>query len=272
MGHDWQWVTDTEATCNTAGSKHQACTRCTATQSENTTVPATGNHSYTKQTVSDAAKKADATCTAAAVYYYSCATCGKVEKNDAHTFTNGAALGHDWAWVIDTDATCSTAGVKHQKCTRCTATQSEGTTIPATGSHSYTKQTVSADTLKAAATCEAAAIYYYSCASCGAIEKNDAHTFTSGAALGHDWRETARTDATCDAAGSVTYTCAHDSAHTRTESIAQKSHTDANGDGYCDNCGKDLWSGRCAYCGQVHSGFFGMIVKFFHSILAIFKR
>ena len=174
--------------------------------------------------------------------------------------------------MTDIEPTCALVGEKHQKCTRCNATQSENTTIPATGNHSYTNQTVSADTLKAAATCDAAAVYYYACATCGMSEQNDAHTFTDGAALGHDWRETARTNATCSAAGSITYTCTHNSAHTRTETIPQKTHTDANGDGYCDDCGKDLWSGRCAYCGQVHSGAFGWLVKFFHSILAIFKR
>ena len=28
----------------------------------------------------------------------------------------------------------------------------------------------------------------------------------------------------------------------------------------------------CKYCGQVHTGPFGWLIKFFHSILAIFKR
>ena len=272
LGHIWTWVTDIEPTCALVGEKHQKCTRCNATQSENTTIPATGNHSYTNQTVSADTLKAAATCDAAAVYYYACATCGMSEQNDAHTFTDGAALGHDWQWVVDRDATCNAAGVKHQKCTRCTATQNADTPIPATGQHAYTAKTVGDDTRKAAATCDTAATYYYSCASCGVVERNDAHIFTDGAALGHDWRETARTNATCSAAGSITYTCTHNSAHTRTETIPQKTHTDANGDGYCDDCGKDLWSGRCAYCGQVHSGAFGWLVKFFHSILAIFKR
>ena len=28
----------------------------------------------------------------------------------------------------------------------------------------------------------------------------------------------------------------------------------------------------CKYCGKVHTGPFGWLIKFFHSILAIFKR
>lgn len=29
---------------------------------------------------------------------------------------------------------------------------------------------------------------------------------------------------------------------------------------------------HCKYCGKIHSGAFGWLTKFFHSILAIFKR
>ena len=220
------------------------------------------------QTVKAEALKAAATCTAAATYYYSCATCGAVERDDAHTFTDGNPLAH-----------------------------------------SYTARTVKAEALKVAATCTAAATYYYSCATCGAVEKNDAHTFADGEprghdynavvtaatctaggyttytcsrcldsyvadrtnALGHDWRETGRTDATCTAAGSVTYTCTHDASHTKTETIPQKAHTDANGDGCCDNCNTNLLPNRCPYCGEVHSGFPGVLVGFFHRILAFFR-
>ncbi len=284
LPHDWEWVTDTPATCGTAGSKHEKCKNCTATQSLNTVIPATGSHSYTAQTVkADALKsaatctapatyyyscttcgkvennaghtftsgspaahsyiaqtvKADAlksaaTCTSAAVYYYSCVNCGKVEKNDSHTFMSGSATEHVWEWVIDKNATCVAAGSKHEKCKTCTATQSLNTVIPATGSHSYTAQTVKADALKSAATCTAPATYYYSCTTCGAIEKNAGHTFTSGSAT---------------------------------------AHVDANGDNRCDNCNKDLSEPQpepqnlCKYCHKEHTGFFGKIVQFFHNIL-----
>ena len=46
-----------------------------------------------------------------------------------------------------------------------------------------------------------------------------------------------------------------------------------NGSGYCKDCGADLKaSQRCKYCGEIHTGTFGWLIKFFHSILAIFKR
>ena len=59
-------------------------------------------------------------------------------------------------------------------------------------------------------------------------------------------------------------------------------HTSPDGNGNCTRCGthiKDVTPPQpqpnpnaCKYCGEVHSGPFGWLIKFFHSILAIFKR
>lgn len=43
--HTWQWVVDTPATSTTVGSKHEKCTKCTATRNANTVIPATGGGS-----------------------------------------------------------------------------------------------------------------------------------------------------------------------------------------------------------------------------------
>lgn len=43
-------------------------------------------HTYTAQEKNGAALKTAGTCTSEAVYYYSCSACGRVEKNDDHTF------------------------------------------------------------------------------------------------------------------------------------------------------------------------------------------
>ena len=43
--HTWQWVVDAPATSTTAGSKHEKCTKCTATRNANTVIPATGGGS-----------------------------------------------------------------------------------------------------------------------------------------------------------------------------------------------------------------------------------
>ena len=270
-GHDWHWVADLEPTCGNGGIMHQVCEACAETRYENTAIDPTGDHSYTAQTVSADALQSAATCTAPASYYYSCAVCGSVEGDDAHTFTSGEPAAHSWTWVVDTPPTCSAAGVKHEACTACQLTRSENTAIDPTGDHNYTAQNVSADALQSAATCTAPASYYYSCAVCGSVEGDDAHTFTNGAARGHNWQETARTAASCTQAGSVRYTCTHDETHVFTEELPRLNHADNNGDGYCDGCGKDLQGNRCPYCGQTHTGFWGLIVGFFHRILALFK-
>ena len=51
-------------------------------------------------------------------------------------------------------------------------------TVTVTCVHNYTAQTKNAQTLKTAGNCRDEAVYYYSCAICGEIEHNDAHTFT----------------------------------------------------------------------------------------------
>ena len=68
----------------------------------------TGSHSYTQKNTASQYKKSDATCTSAAVYYYSC-TCGAVGTS---TFTSGSALGHTYTNSCDTS------------CDRCGATRS----------------------------------------------------------------------------------------------------------------------------------------------------
>ena len=94
--HNWTWVTDTYADCGNPGVKHEVCSVCGATRSLNTVIDPTGEHTFTAETVTDAALVSGADCEHAAVYYYSCAVCGAVEGNDAHTFTDGDPLDHAW--------------------------------------------------------------------------------------------------------------------------------------------------------------------------------
>ena len=208
--------------CKTAGDLKEICADCRA-MFKTPGGGDKGDHNY------QATDTTAATCTAQGYTTYTCIACG-----DSYNADYTAMLPHDWEWVTDTPATCGTAGSKHEECKTCTATQSLNTVIPATGSHSYTAQTVKAEALKSAATCTAPATYYYSCTTCGAIEKNAGHTFTSGSAT---------------------------------------AHVDANGDNRCDNCNKDLSEPQpepqnlCKYCHKEHTGFFGKIVQFFHNIL-----
>ena len=123
-GHDFYWVQDTAPTCVAPGEKHEKCRNCTETRKPNTVIPATGAHSYTVKTVKAEAKKSDATCTAPAVYYYSCAVCGGVEGNADHTFKSGSALGHRFGvWITDRAPTCTAEGAQHRTCSACSYTE-----------------------------------------------------------------------------------------------------------------------------------------------------
>ena len=135
--HQYEWVTDLEPTCAQTGLKHEKCVNCTATRNPDTVIPATGAHQYTAALEKAEAKAHDADCTHALTYYYSCAGCGRVEGNDAHTFTVGSPLDHSWEWIVDREPTCGETGLKHEKCVNCTATRSPNTSIPATGAHQY---------------------------------------------------------------------------------------------------------------------------------------
>ncbi len=162
-----EWTTTKEATCTEAGEKTRVCAKCE--EIDSSTIDALGHdwaeatcsqpktcktcsltegeakgHSYTVEAVKDEALKSAATATSAAVYYKSCA-CGAISTSDADTFTSGDPLGHV---------------------------------------HSYTVESATANTLKAAANCENGTVYYKSCA-CGDIATSDEHTFVVGDALGH---------------------------------------------------------------------------------------
>jgi hypothetical protein len=77
---------------------------------------------------------------------------------------------------------------------------------------------------------------------------------------------------TCTQEGVQTRTCTRDGSHKETLPVAKKVHAD-NGSGYCRDCGADLKAAqRCKFCGEIHTGPFAWLIKFFHSILAIFKR
>lgn len=118
----------------------QTCTACGYVIKE-----ATGHvHSYTEKNTDAKYLKSAATCTAKAVYYYSC-SCG---EKGTETFEYGDVLAHSWGtvwesngskhwhectvcktkgdeadhafeWQIDKEATVTEAGAKHEECKVC---------------------------------------------------------------------------------------------------------------------------------------------------------
>ncbi|MCH5198279.1 MAG: hypothetical protein J1E34_05165 [Oscillospiraceae bacterium] len=325
-GHSFVWVTDKEATCGATGIKHEVCSDCGVKRSENTEIPATGNHSYTAQIVNDKALKSKATCEKAASYYYSCANCGTLEKNDDHTFTFGNTTDHEYEWSIDEDATCTSTGIKHEKCVHCGATRNENTlidrkdhTLSKTGKKdadcttvgnteyytcnvckkifkdSAAEQEITADetiispkghiaqviAAKAPSCTDAGNIEYYSCANCRKNFKDASFSEEISAgqvtlsATGHNYQQTKVSDPTCQSEGYITYVCSNDASHNYTEKLPKVNHKDSNGDGKCDMCDTEMSNNNakvCKYCGEVHTGFFGWIVKFFHFIFSLFNK
>ena len=79
-------------------------------------------HVFDQQVPTKAYQKSAATCTEAAVYYYSCVD----GEMGTETFTYGEPLGHSWdEGTVETAATCTTAGKKVYVCSRCNETREE---------------------------------------------------------------------------------------------------------------------------------------------------
>ncbi|MBR5410247.1 MAG: S8 family serine peptidase [Clostridia bacterium] len=88
----------------------------------------------------------------------------------------------------------------------------------------------------------------------------------------HRYVVTDHNDPTCTTNGWTVRTCetCGDTDMTFTEPLG---HADNNGDGYCDRCSADLRGpDRCKLCGEVHTGFFGAIIGFFHRIIYFFQH
>ena len=144
------WITDTEATATTEGTKHKECTECGYVMVTGT-IPATGGgehtHSYGSEWKTDADK-----------HWHEC-SCGAKAEEAAHTASK---------WITDTAATATTDGTKHKECTECGYVMETGT-IPATGSgehtHSYSSDWKS-DSIN----------HWHEC-SCGVKDDVAAHSF-----------------------------------------------------------------------------------------------
>ena len=260
-GHIAYW------TCSVCKQKFSDQNAATAVSDAELVVAHTG-HSFTAEKAENRYLKSAATCTEAAVYYVSCSKCG---EKGTETFVYGEPNGHRFFWVTDRAATCSEAGLQHEKCRDCAETRSLDTPIEPTGRHSYTAKSVKAEALKAAASCTAPAVYYYSCSVCGAVENSASHTFTSGSAKGHSFGAwTTDRAATCTAEGAQHRTCA-DCGYAETRTLDKTAHTDADGNDVCDDCGANLAADLCPYCHQRHDGAFGWLIAFFHRIAYFFR-
>ncbi len=143
--HGFVWVTDKEATEDEAGIRHEACTVCGMTRSENTSIP-TLAHTHAMQTI----PATESTCTTAGNNaYYLCTKCGRyyADPNGVNATTPNeqsrplAAHEYDPEWKHSLNAhwkecACGDrgemAGHTHEK------TSSTSPTCTATGENVYT--------------------------------------------------------------------------------------------------------------------------------------
>ncbi len=193
--------------------------------------------------------------------YVSCSRCSYT------TFQRIDAIGHDIIWHDSKEPTCTEVGWKrYATCSRCDFT---------TYVELETRHHVLISHRAKAATCtEIGWDDYETCVLC------DYTTYTEKDALGHSPSSAVienEIKADCGKNGSydeVVYceTCKQELSRNMVTTDALD-HTDDNNDGHCDRCGEQMTGGdHCKYCGQIHGGAFGWLVKFFHSILAFFKR
>ena len=107
------------------------------------------------------------------------------------------------------------------------------------------------------------------CTECGNVVSEKTEPIP---ALHHSYVTTI-TPATCTAIGYTTYTCERGDHSYVSDYSDMLQHKDSDNDGFCDYCKNQMTGGdHCKYCGKIHDGAFGWLVKFFHNILAIFKR
>ena len=137
LDHDWgKWTQNSDQKTHTRICKRDAshtetenCHGSTATCTERAICDVCGgkygglaDHEFTAETVDAKYLKSASSCTEAAVYYKSCATCGLSSKGmaDEATFVSGNVLGHDWGeakytWSMVGDVMCSAT----KACKKC---------------------------------------------------------------------------------------------------------------------------------------------------------
>lgn len=132
----------------------------------------------------------------------SCTVCFEKETEDCHGGT----------------ATCTAKA----QCEDCKAEYGE------LAAHQFTAETVAESYLASAATCTEPAVYYTSCAACGA---KGTEIFTVGEPLDHDWG-----DWTSNGDGTHTRTCSRDATHTETGDCTGGTAT-CMAKAECETCG-----------------------------------
>ena len=139
------WSTVSEPDCANEGNEVRTCTVCGA--QENRSIPASGDHQMTEDTV-------PATCESGGYTIHTCSVCGY-----SYTDNKTPALGHSFgSWKMTTAPTCAADDEQTRTCTRCSQTETQA--YPATGVHNFSKSVTKANCLREGYTT-------YTCRRCG---------------------------------------------------------------------------------------------------------
>ena len=202
LGHTW-----TNANCTTP----KTCSVCAAT--EGTAL----GHTWVNATCTT--PKTCSVCAATEgtvlAHDWNAATCTAPKTCKNCPATEGEALGH-----TGERTTCNVQAI----CTRCHNPFGEAY------GHVYNLKNTAAIYVKSAATCEAPASYYYSCA-CG---EKSTESFTDGEALNHNYTYESNGD------GTHTATCLNDPTHTKDDESC------SGGEATCDT------PAECAFCEEAY--------------------
>ena len=242
------YLPDGNATCNVDGTKTAICEICGSKY--------IAPHHYTWIDLNDA------TCTANGHSKGVCSVCGAVTVGEIPESAKGH-VATDWIYPEGFD--CETGGDRYKECTVCHQIIMMETIEGRPHSQWIDPEvpaTCTSEGLSAGIHCER----------CGKILLPQVVLPAGNHQADENGYATLK-PATCIEDGEQTATCAI-CGETFTDTIpATGEHVDEDNDGYCDAC-EEMMVGpdHCKYCGKIHGGLFGWLVKFFHSILAIFKR
>ncbi len=132
--HTFKWVTDSEASCQVPGIRHEECTVCGYKRNENTEITVLHETEKYDEVAPDCTENGN-------IEYYLCVNCGscftdeECENKILIEDTVIPATGHSYSdWVTDTSASCEEDGQKHKTCSVCGDIVTE--TIDKTG-HNY---------------------------------------------------------------------------------------------------------------------------------------
>ncbi len=240
-----------EPSCKEEGEKTYTCTVCGATKTE--VLPKTDNHVWDEGKVTK-----EPSCKEEGEKTYTCTVCGATKtevlpKTDNHVWDEGK---------VTKEPSCKEEGEKTYTCTVCGATKTE--VLPKTDNHVWNDGEVTKEP-----SCTEAGEKTFTCTVCGATKSETIP------ATGHDYEVVGKKEATCEEDG---YTgdevCKNCGDVKSTGSvIPAKGHNDANGDGKCDNCGKDIGGGNSGddhgNNSGSHKGFSGLMNWFTRLMILI---